>query len=219
VATDAPPARLDDLPWAATLRPFSGELSPHGEYDGDHFSKLAFDQPSAANSRFLECALTGVTLRGGELRRSRLSDVWIEDSQLITTGLAETNWLDVTVSGALIAGSEAFGSGLRRVTFRNCKLDSVNFRDAGLTDVVFDGCQLLSPDFGGATLTRVSFGGSRLVQADLTRATLDQADLRGAELGLIIGPGSLQGAIISTGQLVTLAPVLAETIGIVVEDA
>jgi len=44
-------------------------------------------------------------------------------------------------------------------------------------------------------------------------------DLRGAELGLIITPGSLSGAIISTAQLTVVAPLLAEQAGIVVEDA
>ena len=43
-------------------------------------------------------------------------------------------------------------------------------------------------------------------------------DLRGAELGVIIGPDSLRGAIISTAQLVYLAPLLAEIMGIKVSD-
>ena len=43
-------------------------------------------------------------------------------------------------------------------------------------------------------------------------------DLRGAELGLIITPDSLRGAIISTAQLYSLAPVIAETLGISVDE-
>ena len=50
------------------------------------------------------------------------------------------------------------------------------------------------------------------------RARLDRTDLRGAELGLIIDAQSLRGAIVSPGQLVLLAPVLAETLGLVVSD-
>ena len=105
----------------------------------------------------------------------------------------------------------------RRVTFRGCKLDSVNFRDAELIDVVFDGCLLRAPDFGSARLTRVRFTDCRLDQADLSKVTLDQVDLRGAELGLIITPDSLRGAVVSTAQLYQLAPVIAETLGISVD--
>ena len=144
---------LAQLPWARSLSPFRGTLRGHGEYDGEHFAGLTLDEPNGASARFIECAFTGVTMHGGDLRRARLSDVWVQDSQFVATGLAETSWLDATLAGVQIAGSEAFGAQLRRVTFRGCKLDSVNFRDAELIDVVFDGCLLRAPDFGSARLT------------------------------------------------------------------
>jgi uncharacterized protein YjbI with pentapeptide repeats len=84
--------------------------------------------------------------------------------------------------------------------------------------VTFAGCELRDVDFAGATLVRTSFPGSRLARTDFTNVHLEATDLRGAELGLIIGPDSLRGAIVSTGQLVYLAPVLAETMGITVSD-
>ncbi len=49
--------------------------------------------------------------------------------------------------------------------------------------------------------------------------TLKDVDLRGAELGITITPDSLRGAIISTAQLIAAAPLLAETLGIVVAEA
>ena len=47
---------------------------------------------------------------------------------------------------------------------------------------------------------------------------MEATDLRGAQLGLIIDADSLRGAIISSGQLAVVAPVLAETLGIVIND-
>ena len=209
---------LADLPFAAFLTPSEGGLVPDAVYDGVHFDQLSLDQPGAASSRFMECAFTGVSVQGGRLQRARFSDVWLRDVRLVTTGLAETQWMDVTMTGSLAAGVEAFGAQLRRVTFRGCKLDSVNFRDATLTEVTFDHCELRDVDFGGATLTRSAFPDSRLTRTDFSRAHLDKTDLRGAELGIIIGPDSLRGAIVSTAQLVHLAPVLAQTMGITVSD-
>ena len=116
-----------------------------------------------------------------------------------------------------MAGVEVFGSALRRVTFDRCKMDAVNFRDCDLTDVTFDGCMLWEVDFGAARITAAR-SRSRLTATTLTRVTLDRVDLRGAELGLTVDPTSLHGAIVTTAQLIDMAPVLAEGIGIIVED-
>jgi hypothetical protein len=43
-------------------------------------------------------------------------------------------------------------------------------------------------------------------------------DLRGARLGLSAGFDALRGAIIDSGQLVDLAPELAQSLGIIVSD-
>ena len=210
---------LADLPYAAALRPHEGGLRADEEYDCEHFDQLAFDDVTATNARFMECALTQVSFQAGKLRRARFTDVWLRDVRLMTTNLAETSWQDVTFASAVIAGAEAFGAQLRKVTFRGCKLDSVNLRDAVLTDVTFDNCLLRDVDFGGATLRRTVFTSSRLDHADLSRVTLDHVDLRGAELGITISPDSLRGAIITTAQLMAVAPLLAETLGITVTGA
>jgi uncharacterized protein YjbI with pentapeptide repeats len=94
----------------------------------------------------------------------------------------------------------------------------VNFREARLTGVQFTDCLLRDVDFAGAKLRRSAFSRCQLTGVDFTRAELDQADLRGSDLGLIVGPDSLRGAIITSGQLAAIAPVLAETLGIVVDD-
>jgi uncharacterized protein YjbI with pentapeptide repeats len=211
------PRELADLPYAAMLTPHSGGLAAHGQYDTVRFGELTFDEPSAANAKFLECAFTQVSFQGGQLRRSRFSDVWLRDVRLTGTDLAETSWLDATIIGGVAAGVSAFGAQLRRVAFHGCKLDSVNFRGALLTEVTFHECLLRHVDFSGAKLTRTVFTESRLNESDFTGITLDQVDLRGAELGITIGPDSLRGAIITTAQLVAIAPLIAENLGIAVD--
>jgi len=212
------PRELADLPYAAALRPHEGRLCADEQYDSVHFDRLAFDDATAMNARFIECALTQVSFQAGQLRRARFTDVWLRDVAMMTTDLAETSWQDVSFAGAVIAGAEAFGAQLRRVTFTDCKLDSVNLRDAALTDVRFRNCLLRDVDFSGAKLTRTAFTGSRLDKTDFSRVTLDDVDLRGAELGITITPDSLRGAIITSAQLMAAAPLLAETLGITVAD-
>jgi uncharacterized protein YjbI with pentapeptide repeats len=212
------PRELADLPYAAALRPHEGGLTSDEEYDSEHFDQLAFADATAPNARFIECAFTHVSFQAGQLRRARFTDVWLHDVRMMMTDLAETSWQDVTLAGSAIAGAEAFGAQLRRVTFRECKLDSVNFRDAAIVDVTFDNCLLRGVDFGSAALTRTAFTNSRLDGTDFSRAALDEVDFRGAELGITISPESLRGAIITAGQLSAIAPMLAEILGVVVAD-
>jgi uncharacterized protein YjbI with pentapeptide repeats len=94
----------------------------------------------------------------------------------------------------------------------------VNFRGGELTEVTFENCVLRDAEFGGATLRQVSFGGSTLAGADFAKATCTEVDLRGAELGITGGYDALRGATIDSVQLVSLAPLLARHLGIIVAD-
>jgi uncharacterized protein YjbI with pentapeptide repeats len=208
---------LAEMPYAAALTPSDSDLDG-SDFDTVLFEQAEFDSPRAPNTRFLECAFQRVSISDGTLQRSSLRDVWARDLRLTGTSLAESHWHDVIMLGSVLAGVQVFGAELRNVVFSGCKLDSVNFRASRLTSVVFDNCVLRDVDFAGATLTRCSFPGTQLVRADLSKVTMEQTDLRTADLGVIIDVGSLRGAIISSGQLAIAAPVLAQALGIEVND-
>ena len=215
------PQRLEDLPFADTLQPFEGgALGAGGEddYDAVHFDGAVFEDAAVSGARFMDCAFEAVRFEGGRLRRSRFSDVWFHEGRLISTDLAQTDWLDAAFVAVGLAGVQAFDSQLRRVVFERCKFDSVNLRGGKLTDVAFDQCLLRDTDFSGATLTRVSFPGSRLEGVDFSKASCEKVDLRGAQLGISAGFDALRGAIIDNVQLVGLAPELARSLGIIVSD-
>jgi uncharacterized protein YjbI with pentapeptide repeats len=209
---------LDELPFARALSPHDSGLAADTLYDTVHFDGVSFDDADLSGCRFLECALTRVSVTGGQLRRASFTDVYLRDVRLVSAGLTETTWIDVQAGRSLIAGAEAFGSRLRRVVFSGCKLDSVNFRETKFEEVRFEQCVLTDVDFSGATLKKVSFPGSRLTGVKFVRMNLDRADLRGAELGITVDPLSLRGAIVTSTQLAMMAPLLAESMGIVVSD-
>jgi uncharacterized protein YjbI with pentapeptide repeats len=211
-------SELGDLPYARHLTAHQGSLESHGEYDTVLFEQLELEEPAAPSSRYLECAFSRVAMAGGRLQRSRFRDVWMRDVRLTGTLISESTWQDVTVLASSLAGAQLYGGELTRVVFSGCKLDSVNFRGCKLTKVAFDRCVLRDVDFADAELTQCTFAGSKLTSTDFTRARMDRTDLRDADLGLIIDEQSLRGAIISSGQLAVIAPVLAETLGIVVRD-
>ncbi|HEU5417458.1 MAG TPA: pentapeptide repeat-containing protein [Streptosporangiaceae bacterium] len=211
--------QLADLPFARALTAHTAGLVTAETYDCAHFDGEVLEDQDGSASSFLECAFTQMTLQRCRLTRARFTDVWLSDAQLIAVSAPHASWQDVTFTGAVLAGVEVYAAQLRRVTFDRCKLDSVNFRDADLADVTFDNCVLRNIDLGGARVKRTAFPASRLAATRLVQTTLDQVDLRGAaELGLTVDPASLRGAIVTTAQLIDMAPVLAESIGITVED-
>ena len=118
-----------------------------------------------------------------------------------------------------LGGVQLHGAVLERVLIRGGKIDYLNLRTARLRDVVFEGCVLVEPDFGGARLERVEFVDCVLKEADFNAATLTDVDLRRPPtLEIARGVDRLAGAVISTAQLVDLAPVFAGELGVRVEE-
>ncbi|MER6674506.1 pentapeptide repeat-containing protein [Streptomyces sp. NPDC000983] len=196
-----------------------GELEPDGDYDGVEFREADLAGQDGGGARFLDCALTSCALDGTRLTRARFLDSVLTAPRGVGTELAEATLRDVEVRDARLGGVQLHGSVLERVLISGGKIDYLNLRGARVRDVVFENCVLVEPDFGGAVLERVAFPGSVLKGAELTGATLKDVDLReAASLEITHGVDRLAGAVIGTGQLLDLAPVLAAALGIRVED-
>ncbi|MGW3664037.1 pentapeptide repeat-containing protein [Streptomyces sp. NPDC005141] len=201
------------------LEPYDGaELEPDGDYDGLEFRDADFAGQDGGGARFMDCALTGCALDETRLHRARVLDSVLTGIRGVGTDLAESTLRDVEVVDARLGGVQLHGSVLERVLVRGGKIDYLNLRKARLKDVVFEGCVLVEPDFGGARLERVEFVDCVLKGADLTGATLTDVDLRAAaEIDIARGVDRLAGAVISTAQLLDLAPVMAAALGVRVD--
>ncbi|MEU6553036.1 pentapeptide repeat-containing protein [Streptomyces sp. NPDC046915] len=212
-AARRPELRLPPLePWDG------GGLEPDGDYDGLEFREADFAGQDGAGARFMDCALTGCAVDETRLRHARFLDTVLSGIRGVGTDLAECTLRDVELHEARLGGTQLHGAVLERVLIRGGKIDYLNLRKARLRDVVFEGCVLVEPDFGEARLERVEFVDCVLRGVDLGGATLTDVDLRGAaSLEIARGVGRLAGAVISPGQLVELAPVLAGELGIRVE--
>ncbi|WP_235989625.1 pentapeptide repeat-containing protein [Streptomyces ureilyticus] len=196
-----------------------GELEPDGDYDGLEFRDADLAGQDGAGARFMDCALTSCALDETRLRHVRVLDSVLTDIRGVGTDLAEAALRDVEILDPRLGGVQLHGAVLERVLIRGGKIDYLNLRTARLRDVVFEGCVLVEPDFGGARLERVEFVDCVLREADFNAATLTDVDLRrAATLEIARGVDRLAGAVISTAQLVDLAPVFAGALGIRVEE-
>ncbi|QDI69590.1 hypothetical protein CD934_13420 [Streptomyces calvus] len=195
-----------------------GGLEPDGDYDGLEFREADLSGQDGGGARFMDCALRGCALDGTRLSRARVLDSSWAGVRGVGTDLAEATWRDVELTDARLGGTQLHGAVLERVLVRGGKIDFLNLRGARLKDVVFEGCVLVEPDFGGARLERVEFVDCAVKGVEFSGAVLKDVDLRGAaSLEIAGGVDRLSGAVISTAQLLDLAPVLAGELGIRVE--
>jgi uncharacterized protein YjbI with pentapeptide repeats len=216
-------ARSDGVPrpqLAAALEEHDGSpLDAETDLDGVAVKGGDFSGGVAPGLRIFGSALADCVLDESVLAGATLQDVTLDRVRAAGVELDTSRWLNTVVTGSLLSGAQVFNAEIRRVAFRDCKLDAVNFRDSTLVDVSFEDCSLDEADFGSATLQRVRFPGSRLTSADFTRARLEEVDLRGCQLSVGRGYDALAGAIVDSRQLGELAPALAQHLGIVVRDA
>jgi uncharacterized protein YjbI with pentapeptide repeats len=107
---------------------------------------------------------------------------------------------------------------LEDATFENCKLDLANFRFTKFKNVRFVDCILDKADFYQSELKSVVFERCTLNETEFSQAKFDKADFRTSDIAGIKGVESMKGAIISSAQLIYIAPLLVAQLGIIVED-
>jgi uncharacterized protein YjbI with pentapeptide repeats len=175
----------------------SGLVLSGAKLDGVHFEGLVADET--------------------DLKGARLSEVQLDQANLPVVRATRSQWRDVQVTGRL-GSLEAYEAQWRSVHFVGCKLSFVNLRGAELVDVAFTDCVIDELDLGGAALSRVRLSGTRVNHLNVRQAKLRDVDLRGATLEVIEGLTDLRGATVSSLQLTLLAPLLADELGLNVED-
>ena len=205
------PAALDD--W---LSPWQQSLSQELELEQKHISKA--DLASRIRIEFDTCRVGDVQLTGAKLLKLKISDsvlVHIEAAGLLAPDAA---WLRVLVANSRFTGADSGKAQFEDCTFDAIKFDEAAFRFATFQRVWFKDCILTNADFTGAKFTNVVFSGCTLEGAIFDQARCVSVDFRGEKLGFIKGLNGLKGAMISSEQLIELAPLMALELGLHVED-
>ncbi|MFC6148619.1 MULTISPECIES: pentapeptide repeat-containing protein [Mumia] len=191
--------QLDPLPVEHLEDGAVEEIRPSADLESQAFRDLTVDTVDLAGARLRESLLERVNVAVLRGPRAVLRDVRIDGGRIGSADLYDSEWDSVRITG--------------------CKLSFVNLRGAKLRDVVFEDCVIDELDLVQATAVRVSFAGCTIARLDVQHTASTDVDLRGAELREIVGVTSLRGMTISPLQLALLAPLLADSLGIRVEDA
>jgi uncharacterized protein YjbI with pentapeptide repeats len=192
----------------------------------------------AAGVSFEAAELAEIDWSAQQLRRLSLDGSRLLAPDLTGAKLRDGSWTDVEIKGGLLAGLDVGGAAWRRVALRQvradglivsettakdvlavgCKFDLANFRFAKWSRARFEDCSFKEADFMGAELTDVTFVRCNLTQAQFSGAKLKAVDMRSSQLAQMTGLAGLAGATVALDQLMSLAPDLANELGIIIAE-
>jgi uncharacterized protein YjbI with pentapeptide repeats len=215
VTTRAPGIRALRLPELSDAS--TDELEIDDERERERFVDVNLTGRALMGIKFAECELDGVSASDADLRSARFIESRLTRVNAPVLRAPGSTWREVVIQSSRVGSGELFETSWRSVSIQHCKIGYLNLRAAELIDVEFVDCVIDELDLGGATAKRVAFERTSIAALDVARASLTDFDLRGAELRSIRGLEGLRGATISELQLVELAPLLAEHLGITAE--
>ena len=183
--------------------------------------------------RLAEADLSGAGLSAISLLSCRFSEVFADDTDLTAARLVDcrlerlsstylhsprSTWRAVELTGSRIGAWEIYDADLESVLIEDCRLGFANLAGTTLRDVLIRSTRIDELDLSGIEAERVRFEDCRVGTLRLRDGSLSDVDLRGLEMRGVSGVGSLAGATISGEQLTELAPLLAQHLGLQVED-
>jgi uncharacterized protein YjbI with pentapeptide repeats len=195
------------------------ELTAGAARDGERFADISLTGADLTDLVLDGCELTAVEVDGALLDGARLVDSVLDRLTASSVRAARSTWRDVRLGGSRIGAAEFFDAEWLRVEVSGSRIDYLNLSGADLTDVRFADCTIGDLDLRGAKAKRVDVPGCRIGTLSLKDAALDGVDLRGAEIDRIDGAAHLAGVVLDESQLLRFAPLLAEALGIVVEES
>ena len=181
----------------------------------------------------VEADLSGANLSALSLLSCRFSEVFADDTGLAAARLVDcrlerlsatylhsprSTWRTVELVDSRIGAWELYDADVESVLIEECRLGFTNLAGTAVRDLLIRGTRIDELDLSGIEAQRVRFEDCRVGTLRLHGGSLSDVDLRGLEMTVISGVGSLTGATVSSGQLTELAPLLAQHLGLRVED-
>ena len=183
--------------------------------------------------RLAEADLSGAGLSAISLLSCRFSEVFANDTDLAAARLVDcrlerlsatylhsprSTWHTVELADSRIGAWEIYDADLESVLIEDCRLGFANLAGTVLRDILIRSTRIDELDLSGIEAERVRFEDCRVGTLRLRGGSLSDVDLRGLEMRVVSGVSSLAGATISGEQLTELAPLLAQHLGLRVED-
>ena len=166
----------------------------------------------------LSCRFSEVFANDTDLAAARLVDCRLERLSATYLHSPRSTWRTVELVDSRIGAWELYDADVESVLIEDCRLGFTNLAGTAMRDLLIRATRIDELDLSGIDAQRVRFEDCRVGTLRLHGGSLSDIDLRGLEMTVVNGVGSLAGATISSGQLSELAPLLAQHLGLRVED-
>jgi uncharacterized protein YjbI with pentapeptide repeats len=212
----AAPALPDALKPAALP---DDDLTDNGVYLSMAFDGLDLSNRDAVAPEIDECRYADVSFSQTKLHRALIRDATFDRCDMANLRARDCLLSRATVSASRMTGLSWLDGTIRDVAFANCRIDLASFRSSRFKDVVFTDCRMEQADFGEADLRGARFEGCDLTGGQFSGAQLAGTRFSDCVLAGIGGVTSLRGAIIKGADALALTYILADALGIKIEDS
>ena len=164
------------------------------------------------------CLLSEVFADDTDLSAARLVDCRLERLSSTYLHSPRSTWRTVELTGSRIGAWELYDADVESVLVEDCRLGFANLAGTAVRDLLIRGTRIDELDLSGIEAERVRFEDCQVGTLRLRGGSLSDVDLRGLEMRVVSGVDSLGGATVSGEQLTELAPLLAQHLGLRVDD-
>lgn len=179
------------------------------------------DEASAVGAAISDSRLVRLPSERLAARRTRLTEVEVEDPVTVTWDAPRGDWRGVVVSGGSIGVLDASGARWNNVLLRGVRIGYLNLREAIVSDVQLTGCRVGTLDLAGSTATRTALHDCLVEDLDLHNRKGEHLDLRGLDmvrLNRLDGADGLAGIVVTDEQAHWLGPILARALRISIAE-
>ena len=166
----------------------------------------------------LSCRFSEVFANDTDLAAARLVDCRLERLSATYLHSPRSTWRTVELVDSRIGAWELYDADVESLLIEDCRLGFTNLAGTTVRDLLIRATRIDELDLSGIDAQRVHFEDCRVGTLRLHGGSLRDVDLRGLEMRTVSGVGSLAGATINSQQLSELAPLLAQHLGLRVED-
>ncbi len=184
---------------------------------GVHIENTALTNANLEKTSISESLLAKIDFTHVEAVRFDVFDCELKGCNFTASKFPDSGWRRILIDGARCSGMQVTNSVLKHVTFKNSKLELVNFRSSRFENVTFEDCVLDDVDLYNAQLKNVEFINCTINNITFASARMANVDVSKSSIEGIKGINSLRGVTINYDQLLQLAPAFAADAGIKVK--
>lgn len=156
---------------------FKSQTLPVAEYENCLFTDCDFSDADISGRQFVNCKFVSCNMTLSTLKKTTFNDVQFAGCKMLGLHFDYCNEFGFSVSfdNCILDHACFYKLKLKKTTFKDCKLQEVDFSEADLTASIFDKCNLMLATFDDTVLDKVDFRSSFNFTIDPERNRLKKA--------------------------------------------